>query len=639
MKRPWQIWLLFLLCLVIVVPAMGWLTLKALELDRAESLARRQAELEEDASRALWRMDARLTPLLAQEAARPYFVYRSFYSAPDENGTKGGPPSAASPLLTQPSPYVLLHFQVHPDDQLTSPQCPTGVQNTWALDRGAAQENIDASAQRLSQLQGQIHHSQLLGQLPEDMLPPIEVGQTVWSANAAQLADSNPSIVKNTVDIDKLQQQISSPQPEVSQQAAAPQQQALYGPGNYDSGRFQRSQSRLGNDLQNRDAAYQAFAQKEVVEQRLNLPTALPLKLVSEGISQPMWVGPNLLLARRVKIGDEVLVQGCWLDWPKIKQLLVDEVADLLPQMDLVPVTNENQIKVSRLLATLPVQLVVPNPVPQPAPFSPIRISLMVAWGCLLLATLAVAALLQGVVTLSERRGAFVSAVTHELRTPLTTFRMYAEMLAEGMVPDSQQRQHYLETLRIEADRLWHLVENVLAYARLERGPHGQRREKLSLAKLIDRVESRLQDRAAQADMQLVVEADEHARYTTLDTDPAAVEQILFNLVDNACKYAATADDRRIHLKLEHCRGGISFRVSDHGPGINGPQARRLFRPFSKSVHEAANSAPGVGLGLALSRRLALALGGRLELESSRQVGAMFVLVLPCGDGISRARA
>ena len=83
-------------------------------------------------------------------------------------------------------------------------------------------------------------------------------------------------------------------------------------------------------------------------------------------------------------------------------------------------------------------------------------------------------------VALSERRGAFVSAVTHELRTPLTTFRMYAEMLAEGMVPSPEARQKYLETLRREADRLAHLVENVLQYARLERGRPGGRRENVT---------------------------------------------------------------------------------------------------------------------------------------------------------------
>src|SRR5439155_15089133 len=108
---------------------------------------------------------------------------------------------------------------------------------------------------------------------------------------------------------------------------------------------------------------------------------------------------------------------------------------------------------------------------------TPVRVSLSIAWLCALLAAGAVAALLLGAVRLSERRGAFVSAVTHELRTPLTTFRMYAEMLAGGMVPDEARRRHYLETLRIEADRLSHLVENVLSYARLERGVSRSRLE------------------------------------------------------------------------------------------------------------------------------------------------------------------
>ena len=79
MKRPWQIWLLFGLGLAAVVPAMAWLTVKALELDRAELLARRQAEFEEDVSRALWRMDSLLFQLVGDEAARPDFVYRPVY--------------------------------------------------------------------------------------------------------------------------------------------------------------------------------------------------------------------------------------------------------------------------------------------------------------------------------------------------------------------------------------------------------------------------------------------------------------------------------------------------------------------------------------------------------------------------------
>ena len=105
-------------------------------------------------------------------------------------------------------------------------------------------------------------------------------------------------------------------------------------------------------------------------------------------------------------------------------------------------------------------------------------------WGAVLFAVLAAAVLLHGVMTLSERRAAFVSSVTHELRTPLTTFRMYAEMLARGMVPDAERRQEYYETLQSESERLTLLVENVLAYARLERGRKPQAQDRVTMVAL-----------------------------------------------------------------------------------------------------------------------------------------------------------
>lgn len=116
--------------------------------------------------------------------------------------------------------------------------------------------------------------------------------------------------------------------------------------------------------------------------------------------------------------------------------------------------------------------------------------SLLIAWACVLLGAAAVVLLLRGAVTLSERRGAFVSAVTHELRTPLTTFRLYAEMLAEGMVADENKRAGYFSRLREQADRLSHLVENVLAYARLARGRSDCRPQILTLGELIGRMKS-----------------------------------------------------------------------------------------------------------------------------------------------------
>jgi signal transduction histidine kinase len=234
-----------------------------------------------------------------------------------------------------------------------------------------------------------------------------------------------------------------------------------------------------------------------------------------------------------------------------------------------------------------------------------------------------------GVLVLSERRAAFVSAVTHELRTPLTTFRMYAEMLSTGIVSEEGQRQQYTETLRVEADRLSHLVENVLQYAQLERGRPGNRREPIGVGKMVSRVETRLIDRGKQASMNVVIEMDGEASDLEVRTDPAAVEQILFNLVDNATKYAVSALDKRIHIRVVEEKYGVAIRVRDHGPGITAQSRGRLFQPFSKSVEDAASSAPGVGLGLALCRRLARQLGASLELEDDNGDGASFCLYLP----------
>jgi signal transduction histidine kinase len=248
----------------------------------------------------------------------------------------------------------------------------------------------------------------------------------------------------------------------------------------------------------------------------------------------------------------------------------------------------------------------------------------------MLLAALAVAVLLHGAVSLSERRGAFVSAVTHELRTPLTTFKMYSEMLAEGMVQEESRRKQYLGTLCSEANRLSHLVENVLAYARLERGSARTRVEKISLEQLIERVRPRLVQRAEQAGMQWVEDLDEKALRICVHVDVAAVEQILFNLVDNACKYGApSASEKILHLEALPDGKFAILRIRDHGQGISAQGARRLFKPFSKSAHEAAQSAPGVGLGLALCRRLSRSMGGNLSLDQSIRTGACFVLQLP----------
>src|SRR5688572_24857741 len=159
MKQPWQIWLLYTLGLIAVVGAFAWLTMRALELDRAESLARRQAELEEDVTATLWRMDSILTPLLAEEAARPSDDFRAVWP--------GNAPTAArelSPLLTHRPEFVLLHFELAADGQMSSPQCPTGTDRELAIQQGVNATEIDSAAARLAELRPALAFSTLSAQ-------------------------------------------------------------------------------------------------------------------------------------------------------------------------------------------------------------------------------------------------------------------------------------------------------------------------------------------------------------------------------------------------------------------------------------------------------------------------------------------
>ena len=361
-----------------------------------------------------------------------------------------------------------------------------------------------------------------------------------------------------------------------------------------------------------------------------------PASTRASGPLTALWMGEDLLLARRVASRDEPdVVQGCRVDWPAVESWLLQSVKDLLPEAKLVPVPPGGQPADgdTRLLASLPARL-EPGPLPaavEPRAASPLRVSLLAAWAGAVLAIAAVGLLLRGVSALSERRGAFVSAVTHELRTPLTTLRMYTEMLAEGMVDDPSQRRTYLQTLRAEADRLGHLVENVLAYSRLERNRAGYEATPVKLGEALSRAVERLADRARQAGMQFVHDVPGDLAALTVRVNSLGLEQVLFNLVDNACKYAAGAADKRIELTAKPAADGnrVELWVRDHGPGVSTARSGRLFRPFSKSVQEAANTAPGLGLGLAISRRLSEAMGGELRATSAPGAGAAFIVSLP----------
>ncbi len=116
----------------------------------------------------------------------------------------------------------------------------------------------------------------------------------------------------------------------------------------------------------------------------------------------------------------------------------------------------------------------------------------------------------------------------------------------------------------------------------------------------------------------------------TVVTDVDQVGQILFNLVDNACKYAVDGSDPTVDLRLAVADGRLRIGVLDSGPGVPARQVRAIFVPFERGANGGGDK-PGIGLGLALARGLARDLGGDLELKPRPGGGACFELTLPLG--------
>lgn len=638
MRRPWLVWLWFGFSAAAIFAAMGWACLQLVRLDREGREARRTAALEENVRLSLWRMETVLAPLIIQESARPYFAYQAFYPAGRSYtrmfGRSGGREVlVASPLLDQPVPLIRLHFQLDGDGTLGSPQVPAGALAKYAAGRKDLEGRIREAAARLAEFRQQVQLGDLTASTPSDWLlvekaaPASPAGGTANQPPGSDVPAAQPAQAAVPARKDEPPARELPPEAKLQVEQNEPAYQQTQQVRNVQEWAARDNTFQLNLEPRKKMEPPQ---QQEFTPVLKKPPSPVESGGVWVGVLRPVWSGGELLLCRQVKAGGAAYLQGCWLDWPVIRQRLRESIRDLLPEADVRPVNGRPDPSSGRTLASLPLELIPGRPpagsvLPEP---SSLPLSLLLAGLSILAALGATGILLLGAVTLGQRRAAFVSAVTHELRTPLTTFRMYTEMLSEGMAGGPDQQQEYHRTLQREADRLSHLVENVLAYARLERGRYGVR-ERVAAAGLLSRTVPRLAEHAARAGMELVVEEESGVAQLAVMADQAAVERILFNLVDNATRYARGTADGRIHLRLAREGRHLVFTVADHGPGIDPAGRKKLFRPFCKSAREAARSAPGVGLGLVLSRRLARSLGGRLRLEETSPAGTRFRLELP----------
>ncbi|APG28059.1 hypothetical protein A7E78_09550 [Syntrophotalea acetylenivorans] len=225
----------------------------------------------------------------------------------------------------------------------------------------------------------------------------------------------------------------------------------------------------------------------------------------------------------------------------------------------------------------------------------------------------------------ARRKTSFVSNVSHELKTPLTTIRMYAELLDEGRIEETEKRSRYLQVIVSESQRLTRLVNNVLDFSRLEQKRKHYHLTPLLLVEVLGQVLDGQAERLRQAGLELTYHKP--VRPLTVKADRDALEQIFLNLIDNAIKYAAKGGELVVELQQNEKTAEALFM--DSGPGIPTSQQKRIFQQFERVNNNLTCNQPGCGLGLSIARRLLQDMQGSLHYRQRDGGGACFIVQLP----------
>lgn len=227
----------------------------------------------------------------------------------------------------------------------------------------------------------------------------------------------------------------------------------------------------------------------------------------------------------------------------------------------------------------------------------------------------------------AQQKTSFVANISHELKTPLTTIRMYAELLEQGRVATEEKQHTYLGVIGRESARLSRLIGNALDFSRLEEGRKTYQMQELDLVQELERFLVTQEPRVGAAGMRLVRKWTQEE--LLIKTDPDALQQILLNLIDNACKYAGEGEEIEVAVQRATESGGaVEVVVSDRGPGIATSSREKVFEKFHRVDDRLTAEQGGAGLGLGIARQLARGLGGDLRCESRAGGGISFILKL-----------
>ena len=228
----------------------------------------------------------------------------------------------------------------------------------------------------------------------------------------------------------------------------------------------------------------------------------------------------------------------------------------------------------------------------------------------------------------SRMKSIFLANMSHELRSPLTAVIGFAELLVDGKVGAlNAQQQDFTEDILANGKHLLSLVNDVLDLARVESGSMAFHPERVCLPDLIRETITGLRLIAAERNITLTTDVQMSAIEVFLD--PRKLKQVLLNYVSNALKFTPVDGKVTVHA---HFTEGSAFRleVEDTGSGIAPQDIGRLFQDFHQLDDGLSRAVQGTGLGLALTKRLVEAQGGKVGVFSQIGKGSRFYADLPC---------
>lgn len=574
----------------------------------------------------------KLDDFVRAEQQRPYTDYLYSY-VPENfintvNTQQQEPPQLRSPLAEQVSNgFAYGYFQIEPDGGMVTPYIAMG------------QATSD------QQVRDQLDN------VRRNVLPSVSVGSGTLRVgqNFAQAANTNvPSELKDNTQASQSKKAVGKSLPIESLNQDAQQSQVITQQRNIAMSNSNQMQAPVPTSQPAPRPTQRPVRQPDAPQAQVSDTVQIriePFVPIVVGGGRPAVFAGQVFLLRRVQIGDRPLLQGFQLDESRLiaevresaERFMRDGMAFELPQAeDGGKPLQPSQVAYTAVLSfgfgDLALNLKEIDPDWITRRVGELQHVYVAIVGVVAAAVaLALGSLWHNVRTqakLAQKKDDFISAVSHELRTPLTSIRMYAEMLERNWVKSADKRAEYHRSLRQESERLSRLVDNVLDFSRIQKGRKKYAFEPGDINHCVAAVIEMTRPYAGQYGFAIQTNLGPLCE-TSFDRD--AVTQIVVNLIDNAVKYARSAEDKTITVRTRVEGSYVVIEVEDRGPGIPHRQRKKVFeqfyrcsddRPASEQT-QSPSAVTGTGLGLTLVKRFAEAHRGFVEIHTACPTGVI----------------